>query len=225
MTKISEDVLRDIIAKNVALELKDNSYVNLGVGIPTRVATFVRPEQNIILQAENGMLGTEKDIDEPVAGEHDPDIISSSGFPATHIVGAAFFDSSLSFGMIRGGHIDTTVLGAMQVSEKGDIANYEIPEKMVVGMGGAMDLCAGAKEIIVATLHSNRGKPKILKSCTIPVTALHAVKKIVTEKALIEVTAEGLVLKAYNPMFSVEEIIRETEAPLIIDKDLKKMVI
>lgn len=222
MAEMSKETIREIIAKNIALQLEDNSIVNLGVGIPTLVAGYVKPEQNIILQAENGLLGTGGDTKQ---GELcDPDVISSSGYPTKLIPGAAFFDSALSFGIIRGGHVDTTVLGTMEVDEEGNIANYAVPGKLVTGMGGAMDLCVGAKKVIVATLHTNKGRPKILKKCTIPLTAEKAVNVIVTERAVLEVTKNGLVLTEYNPMFTIEDILSEVEAEVTVSEQLKEMV-
>lgn len=223
MVELSKEEVKRIIAENIAANLEPNSYVNLGVGIPTEVAYYIKPEQNIILHAENGLLGTAGDKKEGEPIENN--VISSSGYYTNYIKGAAFFDSSLSFGIIRGGHLSATVLGAMQVSENGDIANYTIPGKLVVGMGGAMDLCVGAREVIVASTHTNKGKPKILKSCTIPLTAINSVTKIVTEKAIFSIEDSKLILKAYNPMFSIEEIISEVEPDVIISDNLQEMII
>lgn len=223
MAELSSQKIKEIIAKNIAANLEPNSYVNLGVGIPTMVADYTTSEQNIILHAENGLIGTAGDVK---PGEpFDPDVISSSGYPTTFIKGACFFDSSLSFGIIRGGHLSATVLGTMEVDQEGNIANYVIPGKMVAGMGGAMDLCVGAREVIVATTHTNKGRPKILKKCTIPLTALKAVTKIVTEKAIFNVANNVLTLIAYNPMFSVEDILSEVEADVIVSEHLKEMII
>lgn len=222
MVELSKDQVKKIIAKNIAAILEPNSYVNLGVGIPTEVAYYITPEQNIILHAENGLLGTAGDVKSGEIAEEG--VISSSGFYTTYIPGASFFDSSLSFGIIRGGHLSATVLGAMQVAENGDIANYTIPGKVVVGMGGAMDLCVGAREVIVASTHTNKGKPKILKNCTIPLTAVKSVTKIVTEKAIFSIEDEKLVLIAYNPLFTVEEIISEVEPDVYVSDTLYKMI-
>lgn len=223
MVELTKELIRDIIAKNIAALLKDNSIVNLGVGIPTRVAYFVKPEQRITLHGENGLLGTAGDVK---PGEDcDPNVISSSGYPTHITTGAAFFDSALSFGIIRGGHVDTTVLGTMEVDEKGNIANYAVPGKLVTGMGGAMDLCVGAKQVVVATLHTNKGTPKILKKCTIPLTAEKAVNIIVTEKAVLSITTEGFVLDAYNPMFSVEDILAEIDADVKVNENLREMIV
>ncbi|WP_313758744.1 3-oxoacid CoA-transferase subunit B [Tissierella sp.] len=217
-------VLRNIIAKNIAARLEKGSLVNLGVGIPTLVANYVTEEQEIILQAENGLVGTAGDASVGDEG-YDPDIISSSGYPTHIIKGASFFDSSLSFGIIRGGHVDVTVLGTMEVDEKGNIANYEIPGKLVTGMGGAMDLCVGAKKVIVATYHTNKGRAKLIKNCTIPLTAPRVVDMVVTEKAVIEITNEGFLLTAYNPMFTIEDILEGIDAEVKISEDLVEMII
>lgn len=207
--------LNRLIAARVAKELKNNSLVNLGVGLPTMVPEFVDASQNIYLQGENGLIGIGKDFAE--GEEKDPYVISSSGFPTKTVPGASFFDSAVSFGIIRGGHVDTTVLGTMEVDEKGNIANYQIPGKRITGMGGAMDLCVGAKKVIVATFHlTNKGEPKILKKCTLPLTAEHAVSTIITEMAVIDVTPEGLVLRDYNPEYTVEDVVKNTAAELII---------
>lgn len=206
--------INKLIAKRISLELSDNTLVNLGVGLPTMVADYVRPEQNIMLQGENGLIGIGESYAE---GEwQDPDIISSSGFPTKVVKGASFFDSSVSFGIIRGGHVDVTVLGTMQVDQQGNIANYKIPGKMVTGMGGAMDLCVGARKVIVATFHTNKGTPKILKKCALPLTAQGVVSMIVTEMAVMDVTPKGLFLRDRNPDFTVEQIQAATEADLII---------
>ncbi|MEH7108523.1 3-oxoacid CoA-transferase subunit B [Bacillus sp. JJ1764] len=213
--------MKTIIAKRIADELKDNSFVNLGVGLPTMVAEFVAPERNILLQGENGIIGIGRD---PKPGEEfDPDILSSSGYPATAVPGASYFDSATSFGMIRGGHVDVTVLGTMQVDELGNIANYQIPGKRVTGMGGAMDLCVGSKKVIVATFHTNGGSPKILSRCSLPLTAKNCVNVIVTEMGVMDVTSEGIVLREYNPIFTIDEIQAATGAKLIIPKNIKEM--
>lgn len=220
---MDKEMMSQIIAKNIAIDLPHGSLVNLGVGLPTQVADFVAPEQEIWLHAENGLVGTGKAIPE---GEHcDPDIISSSGYPTEIVTGAAFMDSSLSFGIIRGGHLSVSVLGAMEVDQEGNIANYKVPGKKVAGMGGAMDLCCGAKEVIVATYHTQKGIPKIIEKCTLPLTARHAVTKIVTEKAVIEVKDNKLVLTKYNPMFNLTEIQQETGARLEISDKLQEMVL
>ncbi|SKC92353.1 3-oxoacid CoA-transferase subunit B [Maledivibacter halophilus] len=221
--QLDKETMGRIIAQNIAIDLEKGSMVNLGVGLPTQVADYVKPEQQILLHAENGLIGTGRAI--PVGVDCDPDIISSSGYPTTIIPGAAFFDSSISFGIIRGGHLDVTVLGTMEVDQEGNIANYQIPGKRVTGMGGAMDLCVGSKQVIVATYNSQKGNPKILKKCRLPLTAQKVVSKIVTEKAVMEIRKNGIVLTKYNPMFTIDEIQAEIEAKLIIDDNLKEMLI
>lgn len=220
---LDSNKIKEIIAKNIALELKPNSYINLGVGVPTLVANYITPEQNIILHAENGLVGTGRDL--TVEEAEDLDVISSSEFPATYMKGAAFMDSSLSFGIIRGKHLDATVLGTMEVDQEGNIANYIIPNKLVSGMGGAMDLCVGARNVIVATTHTNKGKAKILKKCTIPLTAQKVVTKIVTEKAIFDVKDNHLELVGYNPLFTVEDILKEVKADVIVSENLREMSI
>jgi len=215
MENLSE---KDIIAKRVAQEIKDGDVVNLGIGLPTLVANYIPEGISVFFQAENGILGMGP---EPEEGKEDPNIINAGGVHVTIVPGAAFFDSATSFAMIRGGHVDITVLGALQVSEKGDLASHIIPGKMVPGMGGAMDLVAGAKKVIVAMTHTAKGKPKILKECTLPLTAKGRVNMIVTEKGVIEVTPEGLMLVEVSPYSSVEDIIANTEAKLIIKEGLK----
>lgn len=203
-----------LIAKRIARELPSMSLVNLGLGLPTMVANYVKPEQQIYLHGENGLIGIGGEYQE---GERfDPDIISSSGFPTKIVNGASFFDSSISFGIIRGGHVDVTVLGTMEVDEKGNIANYKVPGKLISGMGGAMDLCVGARKVIVATFHTNKGKAKILKKCTLPLTAKNAVSTIVTEMAVIDVVPEGLLLRDYNRDYTITDIMQCTEAKIII---------
>ena len=211
------------IANRIAQELKNNTYVNLGIGIPTLVANFVPKNINIEFQSENGVLGMGPF---PVEGEEDPDMINAGKQTITTLPGAVLFDSAISFSMIRGNHIQLSVLGAMEVSEKGDIANWKIPGKMVKGMGGAMDLVASADNIIVAMMHTNRaGESKILKKCTLPITGVNCVKKIVTNLAVLEVTENGFQLLERAPGVSVEEIIASTEATLIIDGDIPEMVL
>lgn len=223
MTELIREEKNKIIAKNIAVDLDSNSYVNLGVGLPTEVAHYIKPEQNIILHAENGLIGTAGDVKK--GDSYDPDVISSSGYPTKYKKGAAFFDSALSFGIIRGGHLSATVLGTMEVDQKGNVANYTIPGKLVVGMGGAMDLCVGARNVIIATTHTNKGRPKILKECKIPLTARNVATKIVTEKAFFEVKDDYLLLTSYNPMFTVEEIISEVEADVKVSDKLSEMLI
>ncbi|SHH38332.1 butyryl-CoA:acetoacetate CoA-transferase beta subunit [Caloranaerobacter azorensis DSM 13643] len=213
---------REIIAKRVAKELKDGDVVNLGIGLPTMVANYIPDGIDIILQSENGFIGLG-----PVSksGEEDKDLINAGGQPVTIKPGGAFFDSATSFAIIRGGHVDATVLGALQVDEKGNLANWMIPGKMVPGMGGAMDLVVGAKKVIIAMEHTAKGKPKILKECTLPLTAAGQVNLIITEMAVIEVTERGLVLKELGPEATIEDVKANTEADLIIADDLKKMEI
>jgi len=206
------------IAKRVAQELSDGSVVNLGIGLPTKVANYVPENMTVHFQSENGFVGLGP---APAEADIDPNIVNAGGQPVSIVPGGAFFDSSMSFGIIRGGHVDLTVLGALQVDEKGNIANYLIPGKMVPGMGGAMDLLSGAKKVIVAMEHTAKGSHKILNACNLPLTAVEAVDLIVTEMGVIEVTSEGLVLQELNPAFSVEEIQEATEAKLIISENIK----
>lgn len=209
------------IAKRIAKEVKDGYYVNLGIGIPTLVANYVRDDINVEFQSENGVLGMGPF---PFEGEEDADIINAGKQTITTLKGASFFDSALSFSMIRGKHVDLTILGAMEVAENGDIANWKIPGKMVKGMGGAMDLVASAENIIVAMMHTNReGDSKLLKKCSLPLTGVGCVTKIVTNLAVIEIVAEGFKLLERAPGVSIEEIQKATEGKLIIEGEISEM--
>jgi 3-oxoacid CoA-transferase subunit B len=209
------------IAKRIAREVQDGYYVNLGIGIPTLVANYVRDDISVEFQSENGVLGMGPF---PFEGEEDADIINAGKQTITTLPGASFFDSAMSFGMIRGRHVDLTILGAMEVADNGDIANWKIPGKMVKGMGGAMDLVASAENIIVAMMHTNReGESKLLKRCTLPLTGVGCVKKIVTNLAVMEVTPEGFRLLERAPGVSVEEIKKATEGRMYAEGDVPEM--
>ncbi|MBC8045426.1 MAG: CoA transferase subunit B [Fimbriimonadaceae bacterium] len=211
------------IAKRIAKELKDGYYVNLGIGIPTLVANYIPEGISVTLQSENGLLGMGPF---PKENEVDPDLINAGKQTITTLPGSAFFDSALSFGMIRAGKVNLTVLGAMEVADNGDIANWKIPGKMVKGMGGAMDLVASAKNIIVAMQHVNKaGESKLLKKCTLPITGLGVVKKIVTELGVFDVTDDGFKLLERAPGISVEEIKNKTEGRLVVEGEIPEMAI
>lgn len=212
---------KEQIAQRIAQEVKDGYYVNLGIGIPTLVANYVRDDISVEFQSENGVLGMGPF---PFEGDEDADIINAGKQTITTLPGASFFDSSLSFGMIRGQHVDLTILGAMEVAENGDIANWKIPGKMVKGMGGAMDLVASAENIIVAMMHTNRaGESKLLKECSLPLTGVKCVKKIVTNLAVLEVTKDGFLLLERAPGVSVDEIKNATDGRLIIKENTPEM--
>lgn len=215
-----KDRKREVIVKRVAKELKDGDLVNLGIGMPTLVANYIPEGMDIMLQSENGFVGLGP---APEEDEIDWDIVNAGSQPASIVKGAAFFDSATSFGIIRGGHLDVTVLGALQVDQEGNLANWMIPGKMVPGMGGAMDLVVGAKRVIIAMEHTAKGAPKILKKCNLPLTAAGEVDLIVTEMGVIEKTEKGLVLTEIAPETTVEEVLAATEADLIIAENLKEM--
>ena len=217
---MDKEKVQEFIAKRVAHELSDGDVVNLGIGLPTKVANFVPQGKTIIFQSENGFVGLGPS---PSEDNINPYITNAGGVPVTILPGGAFFDSATSFGIIRGCHVNLTVLGALQVDERGNIANYMIPGKMVPGMGGAMDLLSGAKKVIVAMEHTAKGSPKILKECTLPLTAMGEVDLIVTEMCVIEVTPEGLLLREMNEEFTLEEILEATEAKLLLPETILSM--
>lgn len=213
--------IKEIIAARVAKELKDGDVVNLGIGLPTMVANFIPEGVDITLQSENGFLGLGP---APEKGKEEIDLVNAGAQYVTVKPGAMFFDSATSFGIIRGGHVDATILGSLQVDEKGNLANWIVPGKMVPGMGGAMDLVVGAKKVIIAMQHTNKGAHKILNECTLPYTAVGVVDMIVTEMGVMEVTPEGLLLTELHSDYTVEQIQEATECKLIISPDLKPML-
>lgn len=213
---------KELIARRVALELKDGNLVNLGIGIPTLVANYIPEGIQVFFQSENGIIGMGP-VPEP--GMENQDLTDAGGQYVTALPGAMTFDSAMSFGLIRGGHLDVTVLGALQVDEKGMLANWMIPGKMVPGMGGAMDLVTGAKRVIVAMTHTAKGRPKLVKRCTLPLTSVRPVDLVVTDLAVIEPTEEGLLLKEVAPGVTVDQVLEQTEAKLIIPDNVSEMPI
>lgn len=219
---LSKEQCRAVIAKRVAQEFKRGDVITLGIGLPTEVANYIPHEVEVIFHSENGLLGVGRhDLD---AGEN-PKVTNAGGIAVTTRPGAAFFDTAASFAMIRGGHVNATVLGALQADQHGNLANWMIPGAFIPGMGGAMDLVVGAKRVIIAMEHTNKGQPRILKECTLPLTAAGEVDLIVTERGVLEVTPKGLVLKEINPAFSLQEVINSTDADLIIDDTLTDIAV
>jgi 3-oxoacid CoA-transferase, B subunit len=217
---MDKNQIRETIARRAALELKDGDVVNLGIGLPTMIPNYLKPGVKVILQSENGLICMGKD---PEEGKEDKELINAGGSFCSVQEGGATFDSATSFGIIRGGHVDASILGAMEVDEKGNLANWMIPGKKVPGMGGAMDLVVGAKKVILAMEHTAKGKPKILKSCTLPLTAKEQVNLIITEMGVMEITPKGIVLTELHPEFTVEQVQQATEATLIISDHLISM--
>jgi acetate CoA/acetoacetate CoA-transferase beta subunit len=215
---LDKNQIKAVIAKRVAKELKDGDLVNLGIGLPTLVANYIPKDIEVFFQSENGLIGLGP---VPEKGMEDWHVTNAGGQPVSLLKGGCYFDSATSFGIIRGGHVDATVLGALEVDEKGNLANWKVPGKMVPGMGGAMDLTVGAKKVIVSMQHTQNGEQKILKECTLPLTAKQQVDLIVTEMAVMEVTPAGLVLREIGPDTTVEEVVAATGATLIIPEDVK----
>ena len=217
---MDKNEIRNFIARRAAMELKDGDVVNLGIGLPTAIPNFLPKGVNVVLQSENGLIGMGPT---PEEGKENPWYVNAGGGYITTAEGASSFDSAMSFSIIRGGHVDVSILGAMQVDEQGDLANWMIPGKKTPGMGGAMDLLVGARKVILAMEHTAKGSPKILKKCTLPLTAKGQVNMIITEMGVMEITPKGIVLKEINPEFTVEQVQAATEAELIIDENLKKI--
>lgn len=215
--ELSKEQCREIIAKRIAQEFNEGDVITLGIGLPTEVANYIPHNLHVIFQSENGMLGVgHRDL----AAPERPIVTNAGGVAVTAKPGASFFDTQMSFSIIRGGHVDATVLGALQVDEHGNLANWMIPGAFVPGMGGAMDLVVGAKKVIIAMEHTNKGESRIVKNCTLPLTAANEVDLIVTERCVIEVTPQGLLLKEINPLFSLDEVIASTDADLIVADSL-----
>ncbi|HPW78646.1 MAG TPA: 3-oxoacid CoA-transferase subunit B [Bacteroidales bacterium] len=217
---MDKNQIREIIARRAAMELKDGDVVNLGIGLPTEVLKYLPSNLKVTLQSENGCLGMGNP---PAQGEEDPNLIDAGGGPITLKPGASCFDSAVSFSIIRGGHVDVTMLGSLQVDEKGNIANWSIPGKMTPGIGGAMDLIVGAKKVIVTMEHTAKGRHKILEKCTLPLTAKGQVDRIITEMGVIDVTPDGLLLKEINPAFTFEQVQEATGCKLMVAENLKSM--
>ena len=219
---MDKNQIREVIARRCAKELKDGFVVNLGIGLPTLIPNYLPEGVKVVLQSENGLLGLGPT---PEEGKENKYLVNAGGGYISVLPGGSIFDSSTSFGIIRGGHVDVTILGAMQVDEQGNLANWILPGGKTIGMGGAMDLLVGAKEVILAMEHTAKGKPKILKRCTLPLTAPHEVDMIVTEMGVMKITPDGIVLSEINPEFTVDQVQQNTEATLIIPSDLKPMLI
>lgn len=217
---MDKNQIREVIARRCAKELKDGFVINLGIGLPTLIPNYLPEGVKVVLQSENGLLGLGPT---PEEGKENKYLVNAGGGYISVLPGGSIFDSSTSFGIIRGGHVDVTILGAMQVDEQGNLANWILPGGKTIGMGGAMDLLVGAKEVILAMEHTAKGKPKILKRCTLPLTAPHEVDMIVTEMGVMKITPDGIVLSEINPDFTVDQVQQNTEATLIIPSDLKPM--
>ena len=217
---MDKNQIREVIARRCAKELKDGFVVNLGIGLPTLIPNYLPEGVKVVLQSENGLLGLGPT---PEEGKENRYLVNAGGGYISVVPGGSIFDSSTSFGIIRGGHVDVTILGAMQVDEQGNLANWILPGGKTIGMGGAMDLLVGAKEVILAMEHTAKGKPKILKRCTLPLTAPHEVDMIVTEMGVMKITPDGIVLSEINPEFTVDQVQQNTEAILIIPSDIKPM--